>query len=52
MNATNGNDDFHHPQHRDDSNAAWGRCQQRDDVREFYQPRHAKPVPMIQGGAA
>ena len=47
MNATNGNDQFHHPKHRDDSNAAWARCLTRDDDRAFYQPRHAKPVPMV-----
>lgn len=52
MNATNGADRFHKPKHRDDSNAAWGRCQQRDDTRPFYKPRHAEPVPMTQGGAA
>lgn len=52
MNATNGADRFHKPKHRDDSNAAWGRCQQRDDTRPFYKPRHAGPVPMTQGGAA
>lgn len=50
MNATNGKDLFHKPKHRDDSNAAWGRCQNRDDNRAFYKPRHAKPVPMIQAG--
>jgi hypothetical protein len=50
MNATNGNDQFHHPKHRDDSNVAWAKCQSRDNHRDFYAPRHAKPVPMIQAG--
>ena len=47
MNVTNGTDQFYHPKHRDDSNAAWGKCEARDRHRDYYAPKHAKPVPMV-----